>query len=65
MITIDPLDDEVIQKKKPERLRTPHERRSASADIDYETKRRSRLVELALRALGVLRGEKDEEGNNG
>jgi hypothetical protein len=62
MIIIDPLDDEVIQKKKPERSRKSHERRSprhpSGTDQKHETKRQSRLVELALR---LLRGKTGEE----
>lgn len=67
MITIDPMDDEVVQKKKPERSITSRERRSprqhaASAQKNHETKRHSRLLALALR---LLRGGTGEEGTDG
>ncbi len=85
MITIDSLDDEVVQKNKPERSRKSPERRSpnqqsgagmagagkahaytagadpAGAEEKQQTKSKSRLAELAQRALNTLRGATGEE----
>ena len=80
MITIDPLDDQVVQIKKPERSRTSPERRSpdppadagmasactasagtGGADEKHKAKNKSRLAELAQRALNALRGATGEE----
>ena len=70
MITIDPLDDEVVRNKKPARSNTLPERRSSSRSsitgavntgMNRVTHRHSRLAELAQRLLRALRRSPGEE----
>jgi hypothetical protein len=62
MITIDPLDDEVVKKAKPERSKLSEAQRLRQqpdrAGLRPEKKTRSRLLALALR---LLRGGTGEE----
>jgi hypothetical protein len=55
MITIDPLDDEVVKKPKPERSRLGRSPRSprttAGVDQRSEKKNHTNLLTIALRLL--------------